>query len=86
MKLEMNDWGELIIDLGSLGFWITTGEPSDDHAPTGACIEIDSENVHIKLTPENAKRLAKALLLAQLKFKADPDNFDYVGARFVRPD
>lgn len=86
MIINFNDWGELTIDLDSLGFWISSGEPSDEHTPTGARIEIDHENVYIKLTPENAERLYQALVRAQLEKSADPDNFDHIGTDFVRPD
>lgn len=86
MIINFNDYGELTIDLGSLGFWISAGEPGDEHTPTGARIEIDHENVYIKLTPENAERLSQALILAQLEKLADPDNFAHIGTDFVRPD
>lgn len=86
MIINFNDYGELTIDLDSLSFWISSGEGSDQHTPTGARVEIDHENVYIKLTPENAQRLHQALILAQLEKTADPDNYDHVGADFVRPD
>lgn len=85
MILNFNDWGELTIDLDSLGFWISSGEPSDEHTPTGARIEIDHENVYIKLTPENAERLAQALIRAKFEQEVDPDNFSHIGTDFVPP-
>jgi len=85
MIINFNDWGELTIDLNSLGFWISSGEPNDEHTPTGARVEIDHENVYIKLTPENAERLSQALIRAQLEYQADPDNFEHTGTDFVSP-
>lgn len=86
MKLEINEWGELIIDLSSLAFWISSGEFADEHPPTGCCIEVDHRNVYIKLTPENAVRLHHALSRAQFEKEVDPDNFGHIGTDFVRPD
>lgn len=86
MKLEINDWGELTIDLSSLGFWISSGEPADEHPPTGCRIEVDHANVYIKLTPENAERLNAALARAQFEKEVDPDNFGHIGTDFVQPD
>ena len=85
MILDFNDWGELTIDLDSLRFWISSGEPSDEHPPTGARIEIDHEIVCIKLTPENAKRLEQALIRARFEQSVDPDHFSHIGTDFVRP-
>ena len=59
MFLNFNDWGELTIDIDSLGFDLSENS-SDEHTPTGARIEIDHENVYLKLT-ENAERLAQGL-------------------------
>lgn len=86
MKLEMNEWGELTLDLDSLGFWISSGEFSDEHTPTGARIEIDHENVYIKLTPENAERLQAALIRAQFEKEVAPDLFSHIGTDFVKPN
>ncbi len=86
MKLEMNDWGELVVDLPSVQFWISSGEPSDEHTPTGARIEIDHEEVSIKLTPENAERMFAALARAMFEFEVDPENFSHIGIDFIKPD
>ena len=86
MKLEINEWGELTLDISTMGFWISSGDPSDEHPPAGCRIEIDHEDVHIKLTPENAGRLQAALARAQFEFEVDPDNFTHVGADFIKCD
>ena len=85
MKLEMNDWGELTIDLTSLGFWISRGDETDEHPRLGCRVEIDHENVFIKLTPENAERLHAALSRAQLEFEALGYSDGHTGTDFVRP-
>ena len=85
MKLEINDYGELTIDLTSLSFWISSGEPSDVHSPTGCRVEIDHENVFIKITPENAERLQAALIRAQAEKEVAPETFEHIGTDFVRP-
>ena len=86
MIINFNDYGELAIDVDSLSLWISTGEDCDQHTPTGARIEIDNQNVYVRLTPENAERLSQALIRAQLEKMTDPDKFDHVGTDFVRPD
>jgi len=85
MKFELNDNGEIVIDLAELDFWITDGTPDDAHSPTGARIEIDDRGVRLKLSTVNAERLSQALIRNQLAKMVDPDNFEPLEAYFARP-
>jgi len=87
MIIEFDHSNTLVMDLGMLNFWITSGKPSDEHPPTGACVRIGYDGVCFELTPENAKRLQANLNLAIIAQEAGGDAlFDHPAVKFVKPD
>jgi hypothetical protein len=85
MKFELNNDGEIVIDLAELDFWISDGSPDDGHTPTGARLVIDDLGVRLNLSTVNAERLSQALISNQLAKRVDPDNYDPPAAYFAQP-
>jgi len=86
MIINFNECGDLAIDVKSLAIWISSGDDDDQHPPAGALIEIDHEEVYMKLSPENANRLAKTLIRALINKEVDPMEYDFTRAYFIPPD
>jgi len=87
MIIRFDESDLLTIDLDELSFWISSGKPSNPHAPTGARIQIGSDELWVYITPENAKRLQDNLNRAIIAQETEPDSlFDHPSVEFVKPD
>ena len=85
MKFELNEWGQVVFDVGSVHIWVTSGMGDDPHPPGGGRVAAGDDEIILELTRENVEVLIKALQETITRYDADPDGYSTEKVPFVKP-